>query len=127
MAGYKNNNKDYDIDGIGESNYFGIKRVSGKLSRDGKSAFYVCKIVDEAGNRKLLHDTPLTNYNAYMQFKDIVLNNPQALKKGTYKLNKDGTLPKALVKALGTNTIAKLDGVRTIAETKAEMKSWSKA
>ena len=127
MAGYKNSNKDYDIDGIGESDFFGIKRVSGKLSRDGKSAFYICKNVDDMGNRKLLHKTPLTNYNAYMQFKDIVLNNPQALKKGTYKLNKDGTLPNALVKALGTNTIAKLDGVRTIAETKAEMKSWSRS
>ena len=127
MAGYKNNNKDYDIDGIGESDYFGIKRVHGKLSRDGKSAFYICKIVDGFGNRKVLHKEPLTNYNAYMQFKSLVLNNPQALKKGTYKLNQDGTLSKALIKALGTNVIAKLDGVPTIAETKAEMKSWSKA
>ena len=127
MAGYKNNDKDYDINGIGETDYMGIKRVSGKLSRDGKSAFYICKLVDEFGNRKVLHKEPLSNYNAYMQFKSLVLNNPQALKKGTYKLNQDGTLSKALIKALGTNVIAKLDGVPTIAETKAEMKSWSKA
>ena len=79
MAGYKNNDKDYDINGIGESDYFGIKRVSGKLSRDGKSAFYICKLVDEFGNRKVLHKEPLSNYNAYMQFKSLVLNNPQAL------------------------------------------------
>jgi len=125
MAGYKNTNKDYDTNGVGETDYMGIKRVTGKLSRDGKSAFYICKLVDEVGNRKMLHKEPLTNYNAYMQFKDIVLNNPQALKKGTYKLNQDGTLSKALLKALGTNVIAKLDGVSTVAETKATQKSWS--
>jgi len=125
MAGYKNNNKDYDIDGIGEW-LLRYQESSGKLSRDGKSAFYICKMVDDMGNRKILHKEPLTNYNAYMQFKSLVLNNPQALKKGTYKLNADGTLSKALIKALGTNTIAKLDGVPTIAETKAEMKSWGK-
>jgi len=126
MAGYKNNDKDYDINGIGETDYMGIKRVTGKLSRDGKSAFYICKIVDGFGNRKVLHKEPLTNYNAYMQFKSLVLNNPQALKNGTYRLNQDGTLSKALIKALGTDTIAKLDGVPSIKETKAEMKSWSK-
>ena len=126
MAGYKNTNKDYDTNGVGETDYMGIKRVTGKLSRDGKSAFYICKIVDGFGNRKVLHKEPLTNYNAYMQFKSLVLNNPQALKKGTYKLNQDGTLSKALIKALGTDTIAKLDGVPSIKETKAEMKSWSK-
>jgi hypothetical protein len=59
-----------------------------------------------------------------MQFQELVLNNPQALKKGTYKLNADGTLSKALITALGTDKIAKVDGVSTLAKLDAEMKEW---
>ena len=128
MAGYKNSTKFYNVDGIGTSDYTCRKFVSGKLARkvDGKekSSFYIMKIVDMWGNAKPLHKSPMTNYKAYMQFQEIVENNPQALKKGTYKLNQDGTLPKALLSALGTDTIAKLDGVSTLSALDKSMAGW---
>jgi len=124
---YKAVNKHYDVMGVGESDYTAFKIVTGKNARkvDGKekASYYICKIVDDFSS-KPLHKEPLTNYKAYMQFQELVLNNPQALKKGTYKLNADGTLSKALITALGTDKIAKVDGVSTLAKLDAEMKEW---
>jgi hypothetical protein len=62
-----------------------------------------------------------------MQFQDILSECPTILKKGEFKLTKQGRLPKALLDALGKDTIAKAtkNKVRTLALCEEEMKSWS--
>ena len=106
--------------------YYGVKLVGSESPRDGgKSAFFVMKETDSMGNGKPLHKEPLTHYPAYMQFQALVVNNPDALKKGKFKLTSTGTLPKALVQILGTDKVAKeIEGVPTLAECKKQMASW---
>ena len=108
------------------TSYYGVKLVGKDSPReDGKSAFFIMQQTDVFGNGKRIHNKPLTHYPAYMQFQQLVLNNPSALKKGKYKLTSTGTLPKALVDILGTDKIAKeISGVPTLAECKDIMKSW---
>ena len=98
------------------TSYYGVKLVGKDSPRDdGKSAFFIMQQTDVFGNGKRIHNKPLTHYPAYMQFQQLVLNNPSALKKGKYKLTSTGTLPKALVE---------ISGVPTLAECKDIMKSW---
>ena len=109
------------------TSFYGVKLVGKDSPREeGKSAFFIMQRTDVFGNGKKLHEKPLTHYPAIMQFKQIIANNPDALKKGKYKLNANGTIPKALIDLLGTDKVAKeIDGVMTLAQCKEEMKSWT--
>ena len=108
--------------------YFFIKLTGVNSTKsNGANSFYIMQLGKTAFDTKPLHKESLTDYKAYMQFKSIVVDNPEVLKKGKFKLNSNGTLPKALLDILGTDKISKeIAGVPTRAECQAEQDSWSK-
>ena len=116
--------KVYDIMGLGNTNFVGWKLTgANSIHKDDKNSYHICVRKDKFDFKEV---GTLISYQAYQQFKDICENAPETFKKGKFKLNKNGTLPKELLSLLGTNNICKeISGVRNLAEVKATMDSWS--
>lgn len=123
---YTKRDQMYDLGGIGNTNFVGMKLTgSNSVKEDGTNSYHILVRKTPFTFTKA-HEGTLRSYQAYKQFKDICENNPQVLKKGKYKLNAKGQIPKALIDLLGTNKASEIEGVRNLAEIKAEMDSWSK-
>jgi hypothetical protein len=120
--------KTYDRGGIEGTRYFGIKLTGVNSTKsNGANSFYIMQLGKTPFDTKPMHKESLTDYKAYMQFKSIVVDNPEVLKKGKFKLNSNGTLPKSLLDLLGTDKISKeIAGVPTRAECQAIQDSWNK-
>ena len=105
--------------------FIGVKSIDNKT---GKYIYFIGQS-NEKGIPidSTLQQIPSGSYKAIMQFQDILSECPTILKKGEFKLTKQGRLPKALLDALGKDTIAKAtkNKVRTLALCEEEMKSWS--
>ena len=117
--------KVYDIMGLGNTNFVGWKLTgANSIHKDDKNSYHITVRKSPFEFKEV---GVIKSYQAYQQFKDICENAPETFKKGKFKLNKNGTLPKELLSILGTNQVAKeISGVRNLAEVKATMDSWSK-
>ena len=110
--------------------FFGTVWCGAKLidSKTGKFTYHIGR-VDEFGLpiSKSMQQLPSGSYQAIVQFMDILDLCPSLPKKGKFALNKNGTLPQALVDILGTDKINKetKGKVRTLAEVREMMNSWS--
>ena len=106
------------------SPFCGVKLVDTKT---GKYTYHIAQQTNGMANPNTLQQIPSGSYPAIMQFMDILDNCPTILKKGDFKLTAKGQLPKALLDLLGTDKISKVTKgkVRTLAEIKETMNSWS--
>ena len=116
--------KVYDIMGLGNTNFVGWKLTgANSIHKDDKNSYHITVRKSPFEFKEV---GVIKSYQAYQQFIDICNNAPETFKKGKFKLNKNGTLPKELLSLLGTNNICKeISGVRNLAEVKATMDSWS--
>jgi hypothetical protein len=104
--------------------FFGVKL----LDKNDKFTYHIGTRTKEGlPNMSTVQQIPSGSYPALMQFMDILTNCPTILKKGEYKINAKGQLPKALLDALGTDKISKATNgkVGTLAQQKEIQKGWN--